>query len=174
MAEWSNAPDSKSGVLCIQYRGFESLSLRQKMKQFLRNLAVRSPNFVAACTLSFHVLAAGQSALTPPDHSSIQETVDFLLATAADEFKASSTLKPAAFRSVRVGYFFDAPPGRYVLCGVVQTAGPGSSERIAFATIKTSPYEQWLGGVADSICKSNKVEWYTGDLSEELQRRFGR
>ena len=29
MAEWSNAPDSKSGVLFRQYRGFESLSLRQ-------------------------------------------------------------------------------------------------------------------------------------------------
>jgi len=29
MAEWSNAPDSKSGVLVFQYQGFESLSLRQ-------------------------------------------------------------------------------------------------------------------------------------------------
>ena len=29
MAEWSNAPDSKSGIRFLPYRGFESLSLRQ-------------------------------------------------------------------------------------------------------------------------------------------------
>ena len=29
MAEWSNAPDSKSGVRVLPYRGFESHSLRQ-------------------------------------------------------------------------------------------------------------------------------------------------
>ena len=28
VAEWSNAPDSKSGVLGFQYRGFESLPAR--------------------------------------------------------------------------------------------------------------------------------------------------
>jgi hypothetical protein len=31
MAEWSNAPDSKSGIQVSLYRGFESLSLRQPM-----------------------------------------------------------------------------------------------------------------------------------------------
>ena len=31
MAEWSNAPDSKSGVQVYLYRGFESLSFRQKI-----------------------------------------------------------------------------------------------------------------------------------------------
>ncbi|MEY4074569.1 MAG: hypothetical protein RJA29_1926, partial [Pseudomonadota bacterium] len=29
MAEWSNAPDSKSGIRFLAYRGFESLSFRQ-------------------------------------------------------------------------------------------------------------------------------------------------
>ncbi len=28
MAEWSNAPDSKSGIRFLAYRGFESLSFR--------------------------------------------------------------------------------------------------------------------------------------------------
>ena len=31
MAEWSNAPDSKSGIQVLLYRGFESLSLRQRV-----------------------------------------------------------------------------------------------------------------------------------------------
>ncbi len=39
MAEWSNAPDSKSGVQVLLYRGFESLSFRQfiqaQITQFL-------------------------------------------------------------------------------------------------------------------------------------------
>jgi len=31
VAEWSNAPDSKSGVLVLQYRGFESLPFRHQI-----------------------------------------------------------------------------------------------------------------------------------------------
>ncbi|MEY3517961.1 MAG: hypothetical protein RLZ89_821, partial [Pseudomonadota bacterium] len=33
MAEWSNAPDSKSGVQVYLYRGFESLSFRQLVNE---------------------------------------------------------------------------------------------------------------------------------------------
>ena len=34
MAEWSNAPDSKSGVQVYLYRGFESLSFRQSINSY--------------------------------------------------------------------------------------------------------------------------------------------
>ena len=34
MAEWSNAPDSKSGVQVYLYRGFESLSFRQLLNEY--------------------------------------------------------------------------------------------------------------------------------------------
>ena len=34
MAEWSNAPDSKSGVQVYLYRGFESLSFRQQINEY--------------------------------------------------------------------------------------------------------------------------------------------
>ena len=34
MAEWSNAPDSKSGVQVLLYRGFESLSFRQCFNEY--------------------------------------------------------------------------------------------------------------------------------------------
>ena len=44
MAEWSNAPDSKSGVQVLLYRGFESLSFRQfiqaQITQFLNFITV--------------------------------------------------------------------------------------------------------------------------------------
>ena len=34
MAEWSNAPDLKSGVQVLLYRGFESLSFRQYFNEY--------------------------------------------------------------------------------------------------------------------------------------------
>ncbi len=37
MAEWSNAPDSKSGVQVYLYRGFESLSFRQSLNSYFTN-----------------------------------------------------------------------------------------------------------------------------------------
>ena len=45
MAEWSNAPDSKSGVQVLLYRGFESLSFRQCIPHFgsLAQLVERLP-----------------------------------------------------------------------------------------------------------------------------------
>jgi hypothetical protein len=111
--------------------------------------------------------STAESQWVPPG----EEVVEFLLSTAASEFKTPGQVNAVDFRSVRVGYFSDAPPGRYVLCGSVQSSGPDKTEWIRFATIQTSPYEQWLGGVAESICGSKKVKWYTGDLSPELLRR---
>jgi hypothetical protein len=47
MAEWSNAPDSKSGIQVSLYRGFESLSLRQPM--IPQRLAALSLAVLVAC-----------------------------------------------------------------------------------------------------------------------------
>jgi hypothetical protein len=123
------------------------------------------------------VALAGYAAATEPAVTNKQsaapgkEVVEFLLSTAATEFKMPSPLTPVAFRRVRVGYFSDTSPGRYVLCGSVQSSTPQKTEWIQFATIQTSPYEQWLGGVAESVCRSKKVKWYTGDLSADLLKR---
>ena len=52
MAEWSNAPDSKSGVQVYLYRGFESLSFRQLLNvnepfgAFLFSTHMRLASFV--------------------------------------------------------------------------------------------------------------------------------
>ena len=43
MAEWSNAPDSKSGVQVLLYRGFESLSFRQYKDLKPAQQALRQP-----------------------------------------------------------------------------------------------------------------------------------
>jgi hypothetical protein len=122
------------------------------------------------------LLASTASAAEPPASGAPRDTggadvVELLLATAADEFKGAKDLNAVGFRNVRVGYFADGAAGRHVLCGAVQSSGPQKKEWISFATVKTSPYEQWLGGVADAICKSPKVQWRKGDLSAQLARR---
>ena len=45
MAEWSNAPDSKSGIRFLAYRGFESLSFRQDQSELIPS---RSSNLSGA------------------------------------------------------------------------------------------------------------------------------
>jgi hypothetical protein len=78
---------------------------------------------------------------------------------------------PSAFRNVRYGQLTESDGSvSHRLCGEFQVARTDSApEWIAFATIKTSGYEQWLGNT--TYC-SGKVEWMPGDLSAELQRRF--
>lgn len=98
--------------------------------------------------------------------------VEFLLSTAVSEFRTPGRVRAISFRNVQVGYFADTGPGRYVLCGNVEVAKTQGSEWIQFATIQTSGYEQWLGGVAASICASSYVRWYPGDYSPELLKRL--
>jgi hypothetical protein len=139
---------------------------------FLRRaLLARLAGSLAAALLIVNAdateLAAAHKQLEQPSN----EVVEFLLSTASNEFKRPGPLKAVGFREVRVGYFSDTAPGRYVLCGSVQSSGVQKTEWIRFSTIQTSPYEQWLGGVAESICASKKVKWYSGDFSAELLKR---
>ncbi len=63
---------------------------------------------------------------------------------------------------------------RYLLCGEVLPAQEGGkAEWVRFATIKTSGYEQWIGGSAAGYCQGTAVIWDdAGDLTSSLQRRF--
>ena len=79
--------------------------------------------------------------------------------------------RPSAFRNVRYGQWIGA--GGVVshrLCGEYQVASTDAApEWAAFATLKTSGYEQWLGDTA--YCRGD-IQWAAGDLSADLQRRF--
>jgi hypothetical protein len=61
---------------------------------------------------------------------------------------------------------------QYMLCGQFLPAQEGGkAEWIAFATIRTSGYEQWIG--ATSFCQGSSVIWdQVGDLSSSLQSRL--
>jgi hypothetical protein len=100
--------------------------------------------------------------------------LQFLLTAAATDFH---THPPSAvrFRDVRMGRMI-TPGGEQqpLLCGEFLPAQQGGkSEWTAFATIKTSGYEQWLGAQAAGLCRSPSVLWdQGGDLSSSLQSRL--
>lgn len=101
-----------------------------------------------------------------------KEVVDFLLNTASSEFNSPQSSRAYGFRKVRIGYYTDGSSGRFVLCGSVQLKNESTTEWVQFATVQTSPYEQWLGGVAESICQSKKMTWHLVDQTSELLRRI--
>jgi len=94
---------------------------------------------------------------------------DFLLESAAEDFRTHPPT-PLGFRNVRYGQLDDNGVVSHRLCGEFRvTRSDGNPEWVAFATLKTSGYEQWLG---DTKYCNDKVQWTPGDLSAELQRRF--
>jgi hypothetical protein len=102
------------------------------------------------------------------------DPLEYLLASAAADFHQHQPPAPARFRKVRLGRY-DAADGstRFVLCGEFQpSADSGPPTWIAFATIRTSNYEQWLGLQAEGWCKRPEMRWDEGDFSADLLERF--
>jgi hypothetical protein len=117
-------------------------------------------------TLALLLLLSPAPASDPP--------VEFLLDAAATDFRAHQPPEPARFRNVRIGHL-PAPDGStlYLLCGEFQpTPDSGPPVWVAFATIKTDPYEQWLGVQAQAWCGREGTKWEKGDWSMALLERF--
>ena len=117
---------------------------------------------------------ASRSGQASASGEQLDSVIQSLLGYAASDFGAHSPV--AQVRNVRVGYVLTAKGEKqYLLCGEFV---PAHSERqgdwTTFATIKTDPYEQWLGGQAESWCKHAKVKWEenAGDLSPALRSRL--
>jgi hypothetical protein len=98
----------------------------------------------------------------------------FLLNAAATDFHAHGPTGPLRFRGVRLGHLTTtAARPQYRLCGQFM----GARERVdsqwtPFATIKTSGYEQWIGGQAVVFCRDSSIIWDdVGDLSSALESR---
>lgn len=100
--------------------------------------------------------------------------VEALLGAAAGDFRRQQSPRPVRFRGVRSGYLVIAGGARqYRLCGEYSPASDDEGATwIPFATIQTSPYEQWLGGHAQAYCREPGMRWDDGDLSATLLARF--
>lgn len=99
---------------------------------------------------------------------------DFLITSAASDFFKFQSPLPTEFRNVRIGHIGDtSKSGSYRMCGQFSTGGSGEKvEWIDFATIKTSGYEQHVGGTT-TYCTDEKMTWdTTGDLSPILKSRL--
>jgi hypothetical protein len=124
---------------------------------------------LASCATAPAALSQPAPQQAPPN-----PTVEFLLASAATEFHTHRPPDPARFRDVRSGYKL-TPEGerQYLVCGEFLPAGEGgAAEWVPFATIKTSGYEQWVGGPAVGLCTRPATTWDEGDLSSPLQSRL--
>lgn len=121
---------------------------------------------------------ATTSARTPAAEardSSTGPLVEFLLRSAASDFRAHRPPYPARVRDVRVGHVLNPQGARqYVLCGELLSAKDSTGAGwTPFATIRTSGYEQYLGAQAESFCRGPSfTRDAEGDLTASLQSRL--
>jgi hypothetical protein len=86
---------------------------------------------------------------------------DFLLSAAAEDFNNSREMHPSAFRDLRIGHIMTtAEEKQYLLCGQFLISQTGEKQEwIHFATIKTDPFEQWIGGQSEALCLRSSIIW---------------
>ena len=132
--------------------------------------------FIAACSSA--PIASNQSR-TPnptavnvpaPSQESIDAIVKFLLTSAAGDFHDHGPKGRLRFRNVRVGHLTTDGKESYRLCGEFLQEGD-KAEWTRFATIKTSGYEQYIGGGAETYCPASIIWDTQGDLSSSLQNQ---
>ena len=148
----------------------------------MRYLTVLFATLVLAACSTTPVQRGKSQAVSPTQvpapklqNASIDSVVQFLLTAAATDFHTHRPPDPVRFRDVRIGHAM-TPKGekQYRLCGQFLPAQEGGkAEWTAFATIKTSGYEQWIGAQAAGYCQGSSVIWdKEGDLSSSLQSRL--
>lgn len=109
-----------------------------------------------------------------PRVSSVEAAAEYLLTSAAEDFRDHRPPFPARVRNVRLGYV-TAPDGsrQYRLCGeFLPESQSGDAPWVYFATLQTSGYEQWLDSRPLTYCQDPSVVWLEGDYSSALQRRL--
>ena len=100
--------------------------------------------------------------------------LQYLLSVAASDFHARVQKDSVHFRNVRLGHVI-TPEGakQYILCGEFEQTKGGEAGWTPFATIKTSRYEQWIGGQAAGLCQRSSVIWDGNkDISSLLKKRL--
>lgn len=107
-------------------------------------------------------------------NESASSALEFLLTSAASDFRAHPQTEAIRFHNVRIGHLMTSDGAeQYMLCGEFSSAQSGNDERTPFATIKTSDYEQWVGAHASGVCQHKSLRWDSrSDLSSFLQKRF--
>lgn len=112
--------------------------------------------------------SSGAKQISASELQEAEPFIQFLLDSAATDFHKHGP-KAVRFRDVYFGY---ASTGEklYRICGQFQTAE--NKDWVSFATIKTSGYEQWIGGPL-GYCQDPAVVWDKAhDLSSTLMSKL--
>ncbi len=137
--------------------------------------------FLTSCNLgSKNSIQSSQSSHDSIGQSETQNAaqdsiVHFLLDVAAEDFHDHQPPVPLGFRNVQFKYLTKPNEEKtYIICGqFLNQDNQNKEEWIHFATIKTDPYEQWMGSNALSYCQDSKEITYTKtDLSVALKNRY--
>lgn len=123
----------------------------------------------AACVLALMACADRTSApAAPAPESVVAELIDH----AASDFRAHVAADGADFRAVYAGTMRGEDGASVdLICGEFRAAG--QDQWAPFATIKTDPYENWIGGTANGICSAPTTSLTTGeDFSGALTARY--
>ena len=109
------------------------------------------------------------------EKAELDSMVQCLLTSAATDFLTHGPAGPISFRDVRLGHIISAGAEKqYRLCGQFMRTQPETrAQWTPFATIKTSDYEQWIGGTAAAFCQDSSMIWNNvGNLSSLLESRL--
>lgn len=120
------------------------------------------------------LLGAATMAAAHESGAYVQGLQDSLISLSASDFKAHGP-RPGGFRNVDLRYRENDMGARsYMLCGQVRLTTGAKSDWVDFATIKTDPYEQWIGGPATDMCaRAVPVSPGGKDLAPALQMKAG-
>ncbi len=151
------------------------------LSRIMRNLPALFVTLSLAASCAAPVTRSESAAVRPnpvvapqQQNASIDPIAEFLLTSAAKDFRAHGPAV-AGFRDVRIGHVTTAGgETQYRLCGEFLPAREdGKGQWTPFATIKTSDYEQWIGGQAAIFCQDSSIAWdEAGDLSSALRSRL--
>lgn len=113
--------------------------------------------------------------LTETQNTSLDSIVLFLLDASAKDFFENQPPIPVNFRNVQVRNLIGKnSKNNFIICGQFLAQDKQSKDEwTSFATIKTDPYEQWIGSNALTYCKDSKaISYKITDLSSALKKRL--
>jgi hypothetical protein len=158
------------------------LSIHIHLKELMRLIPLLcSIALFAACNPRLvnrnesHTVGASQEVAARAGDVSVDSIAQLLVGYAATDFRTTGQPPTLRFRNVRIGHITGTNGElRYILCGEFTSNENGNEMQwTPFATIKTDPYEQWLGGHATTFCQESTLdESNTADLTSRLQSEF--
>jgi len=123
-----------------------------------------------------HSNAANADSIPPLEMraDSLDGIVQNLLDEATKDFNTHQPPVPLDFRDVKFKFLTNSNGEKtYLLCGQFLHEEDLSKVWTYFVTIKTDPYEQWIGSNASTYCQDSKEIAYTkSDLAIALTSRY--